>query len=87
LFALSHQLKLNGHDHDMVIAGRPTASVYGREQFHKLSVKLNASGQASENWLGFLRGCGIKTTPTTLDPVHGGIFRYQYSNLNHSICI
>lgn len=88
LQALSKQLQINGINHIyVVVAGRPTASVYGREQFQKLSVKVNAAGQAGEIWLNFLRSFGIRTVPTALDPVNGGVFRYQYSNPKHSICI
>lgn len=60
---------------------------YGRERYQELRIKLNNRNQASENWLKFLRKFSLQVKPEALDRINGGIFRYQYSNRDKSICI
>lgn len=67
--------------------GSRTMSNYGRERYKSLRINLNSKNQASETWLKFLRLFKINTVPVKLDQINGGLFRYQYSNANKSICI
>jgi hypothetical protein len=85
LKALSKVLDAHGVDHIVVAA--PTAQTEGRERFGKLVVKTDRYGAASSIWLGFLKKFGILPTPSVLQGVHAGAFRYQYCNKAKSICI
>lgn len=77
-----------GVAHQIVIAGRAPAPIYGREYFKDVRIKANSMNQAGPAWLSFLRKSGLKITPYEYRAAwEGGIFRYRYTNATKSIYV
>lgn len=84
--ALASFLAKNNIAH-VVVAGRPVAPVFGREQYENLRIKPNNKNQAAPNWLMFLKRFGIKSVPKEISGVDAGAFRYKYHSADNTICL
>lgn len=71
----------------VVVAGRPVAPVFGREQYDSLRIKTNNKNQATPNWLVFLKRFNIKSVPKEISGIDAGAFRYKYHNADNTICM